>query len=246
MRFCECERLLNPAPLQIETGVERLESGGLHIAVNSILEHCTADMLEHWFAFGCNSDEYRLWHPGAHIYSEWIKRDEWKEGCETVAGLTHKAVEMMAGHPAEAMLAYIDPFELFGDKLKIARAEGNADVVLYAEAAIGKWDEMQFDDRGRPVGAQYVGVGRNTPYGLVLRNHYWMGDTLPFPKEQIEQMFPLELGMAVMNHDMNEFHILGKVMPSYYLRDKWEELGAPEPFAKTKPWGPKATPNSLA
>ena len=99
---------------------------------------------------------------------------------------------------------------------------------------------------GRPMGGQYVGVGRDTPYGLVLRNHYWMGDTLPLPAEQVEKMFPLEMGLGVMNHDLNEFHILNKVMPSYYLRDRWEELGAPEPYAKSKPLAKNMTPRILA
>jgi len=43
-----------------------------------------------------------------------------------------------------------------------------------------------------------------------------------------------------------DFHILSKVIPTYYLRDKWEELGAPEPFAKTKKWADKMTPRVLA
>ena len=73
-----------------------------------------------------------------------------------------------------------------------------------------------------------------------------MGDTLPLPAEQVEKMFPLEMGLGVMNHDLNEFHILNKVMPTYYLRDRWEELGAPEPYAKSKPLAKNMTPRILA
>lgn len=80
MRFSECEALLSTAPLTIETGVERLSSGGLHVAVLSLLENCTGAMLEHWFGMDCNTDEYRLWHPGAHLHSEWVKREECKGG----------------------------------------------------------------------------------------------------------------------------------------------------------------------
>lgn len=245
MRFQECDVLLTPAPLMMETGVERLSSGGIHIAVLSLLENCTSDMLAHWFGMDCNTDEYRLWHPGAHLYSAWEKREDWKDD-GTVAGKTHMAKEIVGGHPSEATLAYIDPYELFGDKLVQAKKEGNADVVLFAQCMLGPWDQCPKDEKGRPLGGQYVGVGRDTPYGLVLRNHYWMGDTLPMPAEEVEKMFPLEMGLGVMNHDLNEFHILNKVMPSFYLRDNWEKLGAPEPFAKTKPWGEKVTPRVFA
>lgn len=48
MRFNpeECRVLLTRAPLMLETGVERLSSGGMHIAIRMIMEDCTADMLK--------------------------------------------------------------------------------------------------------------------------------------------------------------------------------------------------------
>lgn len=245
MRFCESEALLNSAPLPLETGVERLESGGLHVAVISLLENCTAKMLEYWFGSQPDTDKYRLWHPGAHMHSEWAEFEPYhKDG--NVIGSTHLAIEKVGGVPSQATLKYLDPHEIYGDKLDEAKKRGDADVVLYSCCNMGDWDKCVRDEQGRPVGGQYVGVGRDTPYGLVLRNHYWFGDTLPLPKEQLEEMFPLQLGLNVMNHDMNEFHILNKVIPSFYLRDHWDELGAPEPFAKTKELSAEMTPRVLA
>lgn len=231
MRFQECSRLLDPTPLMLETGVERLESGGIHVAVLSLMEGCTAAMLEHWFGCKPDTDMYRLWHPGAHLYSEWT---DFKENYQPgkAGGSTHLAREDVGAGPVEATLAYIDPYELFGEKLAAAQKAGNAHVALYAACAMGPWDQCIKDGKGRPLGGQYVGVGRDTPYGLVLRNHYWLGDTMGLPAQQVEEMFPLQMGLNVMNHDCNEFHILSKVMPSYYLRDNWEALGAPEPFSK--------------
>lgn len=245
MRFCECEALLNPEPLMIETGVERLESGGLHVAVLSLLESCTAEMMEHWFGSEMDTDLYRLWHPGAHLYSSWAEFEE-NHVKGNVAGSTHLARELMGGNPTEATLKYMDPHELFGDKLAEAKERGDADIVLYAWCSMGPWDTCIRDEKGRPAGGQYIGVGRNTPYGLVLRNHYWLGDTLGLPPEQIKGMFPDPMGLHLMNHDCNEFHILSKVVPSFYLRDNWEKLGAPEPFSKTKPLAPNVTPKLFA
>ena len=165
MRFSECDALLSTAPLMIETGVERLSSGGLHVAVLSLLENCTGAMLEHWFGMDCNTDEYRLWHPGAHLYSEWEKRAECKED-GTAAGKTHLSREIVGGMPTDATLAYIDPYELFGEKLTKAKDEDDVSVVLYAHCMLGPRDQIMYDEKGRPMGGQYVGVGRDTPYGL--------------------------------------------------------------------------------
>lgn len=245
MRFQECERLLDPAPMMLETGCERLESGGIHAAILSLLENCTAEMLQWWFGCQPDTDMYRLWHPGAHLFSDWTDiKENYVFG--NPAGSTHLAKEDVGAGPTEATLAYIDPYELFGDKLTEAKKCGNADVVLYAHCAMGPWDQCIKDEKGRPMGGQYVGVGRDTPYGLVLRNHYWLGDTMPLPAEQVEQMFPIQMAINVMNHDCNEFHILNKVMPSYYLRDNWEKLGAPEPFSKKKDTPYVVTPRVFA
>jgi hypothetical protein len=45
----------------------------------------------------------------------------------------------------------------------------------------------------------------------------------------------------MLEHDSNEFHILGKVIPPFYLRDNWEKLGEPEPYTKHKELSPEVT-----
>jgi len=64
----------------------------------------------------------------------------------------------------------------------------------------------------------------------VLRNHYWLGDMLGAPKEEVEKMVPDQLALYLMQHDSNEFHILGKVIPPLYRGENWEKLGGPEPY----------------
>lgn len=132
----------------------------------------------------------------------------------------------------DMQLKYLDPAEIFGEELSKTKERGDADVVLYGWAGIGENWKCPKDDKGRPNFMQYVGVGRDTPYGLVLRNHYWLADELGVPAEQAEQMAPEQLALYLMEHDSNEFHILGKVIPSFYLRDNWEKLGEPEPYTK--------------
>ncbi|MCU6762311.1 Uncharacterised protein [uncultured Roseburia sp.] len=246
MRFRECDALLNRKSLVLETGVERLESGGMHVAVRMCLENCTAEMLEWWFGSECDTDGYRLWHPGAHKYSTWGEYEP-DHVPGNVIGTTHFIRESLgASEVMEMQLKYLDPRELFGEKLDEAKARGDADVVLYGWACPGKWDEISRNEKGYPAMMQYVGVGRNTAYGLVLRNHYWLGDEMNLPREEIEKMVSEEFALYLMEHDSNEFHILGKAIPPCYLRDNWEKLGAPEPYSVSDPKALTLSPKLFA
>lgn len=232
MNLNEAKRLLDPAPMQLETGVERLENGGLHVAMQFLMERCTADMLDYWFGAQPDTEMYKLWHPGAHISSEWGEfTPDHVPG--KVHGSTHLSTENVGMGATDATLSFIDPIEIFGaEALAEAKARGGADVVLYASCGMGPRDRLQRDAKGRVIGDHQFIVGRDTPFGLVVRLHFWLGADLELPPEEVEKLFPVELGLGVMNHGLNEFHILGKVIPSYYLRDRWKDLGAPEPFGK--------------
>lgn len=245
MRFRECAALLDSAPLMLETGIEKLDNGAVHVAVRMCLESLTAEMLEWWFGYECDTDQYRLWHPGAHKFSEWGEYEPYHVP-GNVIGTTHFIKEEMGPMGiAEMQLKYLDPAELFGDKLTEARERGDADVVIYGWGGVGPRDQVMKNAQGYPAMMQYVGVGRDTPYGLVLRNHYWLGDEMELPKSVIEGFATKELGLYLMEHDSNEFHILSKAIPSFYLRENWEKLGKPEPYTKTAKLSPKMTAKTL-
>ena len=55
MDLSEAERLLDPAPMMIETGVERCESGALHVAARTDMLGCTGKMFEWWFQSAPNT-----------------------------------------------------------------------------------------------------------------------------------------------------------------------------------------------
>ena len=246
MRFRECLPLLNSKSLALETGVERIESGGMHIAVRMCLENITAEMLGWWFGAECDTDMYRLWHPGAHKYSSWGEYED-NHIPGNVIGMTHFIKESLGGTAVMDMqLKYLDPRDIFGEELEKAKERGDADIVMYGWAAPGENWECPRNEKGYPAFMQYVGVGRDTPYGLVLRNHYWVGDELGLPPEEVEKMVTEEFALYLMEHDSNEFHILGKVIAPFYLRDNWEKLGAPEPYSKSQDWGENVTPKMFA
>ncbi len=242
MRFKESAALLSSKPLHLETGIERLSSGGMHVAIRACLENCTAEMLEWWFGCECDTDMYRLWHPGAHKSSKWGEYED-NHVPGNVIGSTHFIQESLGnGEVVSLQLKFIDPAELFGDELVQAKERGDVDVVLYGWGGEEIDGKCMKNDKGYPAMVQYLGVGRNTPYGLVLRNHYWIGDTLDLPPEQVETMISEDYALGLLEHDSNEFHILGKVIPPFYLRDNWGQLGEPEPYTNRKRLNPKVAP----
>ncbi|MCC8150181.1 MAG: LysR family transcriptional regulator, partial [Lachnospiraceae bacterium] len=100
------------------------------------LRNYSFNMLIDWFGAECDTDMYRLWHPGAHLHSEWAEFEPYhKKG--NVIGSTHLSKEIVGGQPTEATLKYLDAHEIYGEKLDEAKVRGDVDVILYACCALG-------------------------------------------------------------------------------------------------------------
>ena len=61
MELQEADRLLDPAPMMIETGVERLDSGGLRVAARTDMLDCRGEMFEWWFQSAPDTGRYAWW-----------------------------------------------------------------------------------------------------------------------------------------------------------------------------------------
>ena len=71
MLLSEIAALLDPTPLPMETGYERLPDGVLHVAVRTDMHRCTGEMFEWWFRFRPDTQQYIWWHPVDHQFSDW-------------------------------------------------------------------------------------------------------------------------------------------------------------------------------
>src|ERR1700760_4959005 len=109
MDYAERNRLLDPRPMALELGYERLGSGVLHIAIRTDMHNCTGAMLEWWFAKRIDSREYRWWHPLDHISSEW------REGTAgIVPGSVHLVEERFTELPATKLsIQFREPTEIY-------------------------------------------------------------------------------------------------------------------------------------
>ena len=64
----ELDRLLDPAPLPVESGWCRLPDGVRFVAVRTPMPAVSADMVEWWFDWHARDPpRYRIWHPRAHF-----------------------------------------------------------------------------------------------------------------------------------------------------------------------------------
>lgn len=216
MEFTEVRRLLDPDPMALEMGIERLGDGVLHVAVRTLMHGCTGEMFSWWFGSGPLTREYAWWHPGDHVSSAWLDLPADGSGI----GSTHVVEERLGGGEVHALrIRFHDPVELFGDDLADARAHGSVSTAVTANIGFG--EEPPRSEDGRPLGGRLVHVGRDTAYGLQLRSHFWLGWGLERPD------VPEEIGLGLIKHSHAEWLYLAEVLPALFVAERRDVAAAP-------------------
>jgi hypothetical protein len=217
MELLDANRLLDPSPMPLETGYERLPNGILHVACRTDLHGCSGEMFEWWFRFRPDTQKYIWWHPVDHVFSDWIGGDG-----STHVGSVHKVEEFFTGMPAEKLLIqFREATEFFEDgKYREARADGRVSAAVCGRVGFG-WEAPALPD-GRLLGGRLLHIGRDTPWGCALRSHFYLGQDLPDAgksPEEIRQTVPDEFGIALLQHCYNEFTFLSRFLPSLFIAE---------------------------
>lgn len=217
MLLSEVDRLLDPAPMPLETGYERLPDGALHIACRTDLRGCTGEMLEWWFRFRPNTQQYIWWHPVDHVSSEWIGGQ-----ADTHVGSIHKVEEFFSGQPmAQLLIQFRDSTEFFdGEAYTHARNEKRISAAICGRTG-RSWDAPQ-DSEGRMLGSRLLHIGRDTDWGCVLRSHFYLGNDLPLQglsAQEVTAAVPEIAGQALLQHCYNEFTFLSRFLPSLFMAE---------------------------
>jgi hypothetical protein len=212
-------RLLDPAPLSLEMGVARLDSGVLHVAARTDMVGCSGKQFEWWFRFACNTEQYAWWHPLDHGSSRWVETS-----AQTHIGSTHLVNERLGPDaPYEDLqIHFVDPAELFGDAYGEALERGDISAVVAAQ--IGNGAEPLRDERGRPNMGRMAHIARDTPTGMVLRSRFWLGQGTGAPAEALRAAIPDEVGIGLMHHAHTEFKYLARILPSLYEAETKETV----------------------
>jgi hypothetical protein len=161
MRFENINDLLNPGYLKVESGVIDFEDGFKTVCALTRMPGCKAKMVEWWFRWLGGTDQYKLWHPRDHLFSDWENRR-----ADTHIGSSHLVHEYLAGDDGQIhklRINFREPTEYF-DRERYQSLDG---VAICARSG-----SLEFPvDHGRTV--HFV---RNTDYGCEMRSRFFMGD----------------------------------------------------------------------
>jgi hypothetical protein len=214
----QAQVLLNPDPLSLEMGIQRLASGQLHVAARTDMYSCKGEMFEWWFRFAPDSQQYAWWHPLDHVSSAWRETSP-----HTHVGSTHLVEERLGGEEVLTLqIRFEDAAETFGaDAVRAAREQGNVSALVCAHVGFG--EDPPRDERGRPIGGRLAHIGRDTEWGMVLRSRFWLG-------VGAEEPVPDAVGLGLMQHAYTEFHYLSRFLPSLYIAENRERIPPPFPW----------------
>jgi hypothetical protein len=222
MHLNDVAALLEPEPLPLETGYERLPDGVLHVAVRTDLHECSGEMLEWWFRWRCDTQKYIWWHPVDHMFSTW----QGELSAATHVGSEHVVTEEFTGQPAaDLVIQFRDPAEFF-DRATYLQARDSGKISCAVTGRIGFSHHPDRKPDGAIIGGRLLHVGRDTPWGLALRSHFYVGQDLPESGASpldVEREITREFGVGLLQHAYNEFTFLSRFLPSLYLaehRDK--------------------------
>jgi DAPG hydrolase PhiG domain len=212
LAFEDAHLALSPAPMPLEMGVSRLDSGTLLVAARTDMPHCSGEMFEWWFRFAPDTKEYLWWHPLDHVSSEWRETNP-----RTHVGSTHVVRERLAGSEEihDLLIHFVGENEFFGGGYAAqARQEGSVSGLVCAHIGIGH--DGPTDEQGRPLGGRMCHVARDTTNGMVLRSRFWLGYDAP---PEVARQIPDSMGLQLMQHANTEFRYLAKYLPSLYRAD---------------------------
>lgn len=215
MELSNAAALLDPGPLALETGVQRLASGQLHVAARTDMLGCKGRMFEWWFRFAPDTQQYSWWHPLDHVSSAWRETSPL-----THVGSTHIVQERLAGSEEVYALHihFVDAAEIFG-AVEVELAHERGDVSAIVAAQIGVGEQPVRDERGRPNMGRMAHIARDTSEGLVLRSRFWLGAGLDVPPEALIATIPDLMGLQLMQHAHTEFKYLARFLPSLYYAE---------------------------
>lgn len=217
MVLFDTDRLLDPAPLPLEMGYERLPSGVLHVACRTDLHRCKGRMFEWWFQSRPNTQQYIWWHPVDHVSSQWLEGE-----AGTHVGSIHKVEERFSGSPVQQLLIQLrDPSECFSaPALAQALASGAVSGLVCGRG--GESWQAPRNPQGLVMGSRLFHLCRDTEWGTVLRSHFFLGWDLPQLGKSSKDLAALigdEVAPALLAHCYNEFSFLSRFLPSLYAAE---------------------------
>lgn len=209
LRLDEAPLLLANDYLPIETGTGLASDGLWHVAASTYMPDCSAAMIDWWFGWMHTTDQYKLWHPRDHVFSDW---EGPRENKSQYVGGHHLVHEYIGGELAKLKISFRDPGEYFGADWREAFDKAGYGTAVCAR--VGDWDETS----GRVAyNAHIVHLIKNEPNACRMRSRFWLGDVEGLAEKQGERV-PEFLRNGLMKHAVEEMAILATQLPELYKK----------------------------
>jgi hypothetical protein len=207
----DVDRLLDPAPMEVETGWCTLPDGIGHVAVRTPMPDVTGAMLDWWFDWHPHADvRYRIWHPRAHRSVRWSPpRNAPEPGDRPYWGTVHRPVEDLGLGDMRVRIAFVAPAEIGLPADALDRP--GVETILAAFSG---------DDRLRVQSGPMVHVLLDTDEGRVLRSRFWLGaDARPYLPEPLGS-----IGGRLINRPVVRRRAIDARLPKLLARHCAEEF----------------------
>ena len=159
-----------------------------------------------------------------HVGSEWLELPD--DG--TGIGATHVAAERLADDVVHDLkIRFYDPVETFGDEFAAApRSAATSRPRCWPTS--GSARSRRETSAAARSGGKLVHLGRDTPFGLVLRSNFWLGYGLPLSPERAGAGdAPARWASSLMQHSSQEWFYLMRFLPALYIAERRDEVPAP-------------------
>lgn len=207
LRLHDARLLLQNHYLPLETGHGLTEDNMYHVAVSTYMHKCSAEMIDWWFGFIHTTEQYQLWHPRDHVFSDWegprLNRSEYVGG-------HHLVHEYVGGELCKLKISFKDPSEYFGSSWKQDFEEAG-----YGTAVCGRVGNWEPETGKVTYTGHLIHLIKIEPEGCRMRSRFWLGDVEGAPAPAGD-MVPEFMKSGLLKHAAEEMAILASQLPSLY------------------------------
>jgi len=220
--LADAARLLDPAPLEVETGWCWLPDGTGFVAVRTPMPAVTGEMVDWWFDWHPRAaDRYRIWHPQAH-YDNRVEPWTGPPRAKAHWGTVHHPAEDVGTGRVRARIEFAAPTEM-------GLPTDALDDPSVATIVCGYAGDDTRRMRHTPMFHVFLREGD----GVVLRSRFWLGAALrPYlpgalgdgvgravNRRLVRRLaLPKQLPASLAGHCAEEYANLGTLLPKLHAR----------------------------
>lgn len=211
LRLKDAKLLLEHDYLPFEAGYAVNADGMHHVAGSTYMRNCTGKMIDWWFGYIHQTDQYKLWHPRDHVFSDW---EGPRENTADYIGGHHLVHEYIGNVLVKLKISFRDPGDYFGGGWQDAFHKAGYSTAICGR--VGSWDPK---DGSVSYMGHLIHLVKDEPDGCRMRSRFWLGDIdgVDDPSQRVTQV-PDFLPKGLCKHATEEMAILATVLPDLHSR----------------------------